>query len=122
MLSEIGNIPRTEYEFVIPSNLSLPELVLDSRSLEYGFYAVKARLQMKGHPDIFNEDTKYFHVVATPFLEPALVTGFMYTVIFREMVSTRLLSLMMSNVVIPSVNYQHVYIPSMIHIDIFNFH
>ncbi len=93
MLSEIDTISRTAYEFSIPTNLTLPELVLDSRSLEYGFYAVTARLEMKGHPDIFGEDTKYFYVVATPFLKPAVTTGLIYTVIFREMVSAGLLLL-----------------------------
>ena len=90
MLSEIDSVPRTEYQFSIPTDLSLPELVLDSRSLQYGFYAVTARLGIVGYPDIFDEDTKYFHVVATPFLEPAVTTGFMYTVLFRQMVSARL--------------------------------
>ena len=88
MLSKIDNIPRTEYEFLNPTNLTLSELILDSKSLEYGFYAVKARLEMDGLPHLFNEDTKYFHVIPTPFLEPALTTGFMYNVIFRKIVST----------------------------------
>ena len=86
-LSEIDSVPRTEYQFSIPTDLNLSELVLQSRSLEYGFYAVTVRLEMDGHPDIFAEDTKYFYVVATPFLEPAVTTGFMYSVLFREVVS-----------------------------------
>ena len=89
MMAEIDSIPRTEYQFSIPANLSVPELILDSRSLEYGFYAVTARLEMKGHPDLFGEDTKYFYVIATPFLEPAVTTGFMSGVIFREMVGAK---------------------------------
>ena len=88
-MAEIVSIPRTEYQFSIPANLSVPELILDSRSLEYGFYAVTARLEMKGHPDLFGEDTKYFYVIATPVLEPAVTTGFMSGVIFREMVGAK---------------------------------
>lgn len=85
-LSAIDSIPRTEYQLPFSTNLMSPELILNSRSFEYGFYAVTAKLEMDGHPDVFNEDTKYFHVVATPWLEPAVTTGFMYTVIFREKV------------------------------------
>ena len=91
MLSKIDNIPRKEYKFLNQTSLTLSELILDGKSLEYGFYAVKARLKMDGLPDVFDEDTKYFHVIPTPFLEPALTTGFMYNVIFRKIVSTRLL-------------------------------
>ena len=85
-LKGIESIPQIGYKLPNPTNLTLPELVLDSRSLEYGFYAVTARLEMDGYPDIFNNNTKYFRVVATPFLEPAVTTGFMYTVIYRQMV------------------------------------
>lgn len=53
------------------SDLSLP-----GRFLPYGFYEIRARVEMRGVQDVFETDSMFIDVVQTPWLEPAVIGGF----------------------------------------------
>ena len=92
--------PRT-----IPSNVPLADLrktlfntiednqefSLPGKLLPYGFYEVRAKVEMKGIPDVLGSDTIFVQVVQTPWLNAAVKDGSFHTVPFGMMVSNELL-------------------------------
>ena len=84
----VDTLQKTEYQFADDIELSSPELRLPEKSLTYGFYEIRVRLEMNGLPDVFGENTTYIQVVQTPWLEAVLTTGAFNEAIFGEKVRT----------------------------------
>ena len=113
MLCEPTEETKTTWEILkleddpqtIPSNMPLvdlrktlfhtiednPEFSLPGKFLPYGFYEVRANVEMKGIPDVLGSDTIFVHVVQTPWLNAAVNDGSFHTVPFGMMVSNRIL-------------------------------
>ncbi len=74
----IGEIRRTQFHTVNDTS----ELVLRGRFLPYGFYEIRAHVEMRGVADVFGSDSIFVQVVQTPWLMAAVNDGSYHSVPF----------------------------------------
>ena len=78
----LANIRMSQFHFVNDST----ELSLPRRFLPYGFYEIRARVEMRGLKDVFGRDSTFLEIIQTPWLEPAVKGGSLHTVPFGFLV------------------------------------
>lgn len=79
----LADIRKSEFHSVNDST----ELTLPGRFLPYGFYEIRARVEMRGLKDVFGTDSTFLEIIQTPWLEPVVKGGSLHTVPFGFVVS-----------------------------------
>jgi hypothetical protein len=79
----VSNLRKTAYHL----HISTSDLLLPRNDLPYGYFEIRARVEMDGLPDVFGSDVIYIQVTQTPWLEAAVVGGSFYTAPFGFMVT-----------------------------------
>jgi hypothetical protein len=72
----LADIARTVYHTIN----DLSQITLPGKFLPYGFYEIRARLEMRDLPDVFGSDSVFVDIVQTPWLEAAVKNGSYHTV------------------------------------------
>ena len=74
----LADINRIEFHTI--NDVSQP--TLPGKFLPYGFYEIRARVEMRGLPNVFGSDSIFVEIVQTPWLEAAVNGGSFHTVPF----------------------------------------
>jgi hypothetical protein len=80
----LADITRTEFHTIN----DVSQITLPGKFLPYGFYVIRARVEMRELPDVFGSDSIFVNVVQTPWLEAAVNNGSFHTVRFGLVVRT----------------------------------
>ena len=78
----LADVQRTEFHTVN----DVSQLTLPVKFLPYGFYEIRAHVEMRGFADAFGSDSILVEVVQTPWLEAAVKGGSFHTVPFGQVV------------------------------------
>lgn len=80
----LADITRTEFHTIN----DVSQITLPGKFLPYGFYEIRARVEMRELPDVFGSDSIFVNVVQSPWLEAAVNNGSFHTVRFGLVVRT----------------------------------